>query len=211
MIPRLLLIADGFATGSEAVAADDIQRRTLRAVEAGVPWVQLRDHDADGERFRFIARSMIDQIRSIRSDAIVSVNGYTDLASELDLALHVGRRGPAPTEARERVDDGLLTVAVHNRVELGKAKDAQADAALFSPVFRTLSKPRHPGAGLETLSDMTRAAGEMPLIALGGITPTRAGLCANAGAHGVAVVSAILSQRDADIPAVVDDFLSQLE
>jgi len=69
---------------------------------------------------------------------------------------------------------GLLAVAtVHDLGELALANRVNADAALFSPVFRTRS---HPGAavlGPLRFRLMARRA-RMPVIALGGMNAARA-------------------------------------
>ncbi len=43
---------------------------------------------------------------------------------------------------------------------------------------------------------MTRAAGVLPLVAIGGVDAARAGVARRAGAHGVAVIAAVWAARD---------------
>jgi thiamine-phosphate pyrophosphorylase len=64
------------------------------------------------------------------------------------------------------------------------------------PVFATGSKPGHPGAGVETLGHLVTALAPTPVYAIGGLTPERVAPVLGAGAHGVAVRSAILFARD---------------
>jgi thiamine-phosphate pyrophosphorylase len=63
-------------------------------------------------------------------------------------------------------------------------------------VFPTGSKPGHPGAGLDALARLARIVAPAPAFAIGGLTPERAALVRGAGAHGVAVRSAILGAPD---------------
>ncbi|HEV2722367.1 MAG TPA: thiamine phosphate synthase, partial [Thermoanaerobaculia bacterium] len=63
-------------------------------------------------------------------------------------------------------------------------------------VFPTASHPGGAVGGLELLRDIA-AAVKIPVIAIGGINATNARACIDAGARGVAVISAIF---DADDP-----------
>ncbi|MDE2845606.1 MAG: thiamine phosphate synthase, partial [Gemmatimonadota bacterium] len=79
-----------------------------------------------------------------------------------------------------------------------------ADFVTFGPVYDTPSKAGFgPPVGLRALAE---AAGSVtiPVFALGGVTPGRAKACLEAGAHGVAAISAVLAQPD--IPAAVREF-----
>jgi thiamine-phosphate pyrophosphorylase len=58
-------------------------------------------------------------------------------------------------------------------------------------VYPTPSKPDHPGTGIGALRAFCQAA-DVPVLALGGVTPSRVSECRTAGAHGVAVLSGIM-------------------
>ena len=203
MLPRLLLIADGF------VGDEEVQRRALAAVEAGVPWVQLRDHEASPERFDDEAGRFVTALRARRPGVALSVNTHTDVARRLGVGLHVGTRRPSAEAAQRRLPGALFSVAAHSVEEAGAAAGDGADAVLFSPVFPTTSKPGRPGAGLAALAACCAALPATPVLALGGVTPERVAGCLAAGAHGVAVLSGILHAAD---PAVATSrFLAELQ
>jgi thiamine-phosphate pyrophosphorylase len=63
-----------------------------------------------------------------------------------------------------------------------------ADYILFGPIFekRVAGELLHEGIGLERLGEACRCAEEIPVLALGGVTPANAGACIAAGAAGVA-------------------------
>lgn len=102
-LPRLMLIADGFASGRVQQTAGDVQRQVVALVEAGLSFVQLRDHAASDELFRTTARELVEHIRSIRSELIVSVNSRVDVADELHSGLHLGRKIVKPVSATARL------------------------------------------------------------------------------------------------------------
>ncbi len=201
-LPRLLLIADRF---TEPYRAGIV----CRAVAAGVPWVQLRDHRVDAYRFARAAETLIPILKAENPKLLLSVNTHLDVAQRLGLGLHVGRRGPSVAEARQRLGpEALLGYSAHDVDAAGRAAEEGADYVLFSPIFPTPSKPNALAVGLKTLATVCRTL-TIPVLALGGITPERVSACLQQGAHGVAVVSAIL---DASDPAVaVRQFVEHIE
>jgi len=202
MLPRLLLIADRF---TESHRADAVRR----AVAAGVPWVQLRDHRLDPDTFARAAEALVPMLKADNPNLLLSVNTNLDVARRLGLGLHVGRRGPSVAEARRQLGSGaLLGYSAHDLDAARQAADEGADYLLFSPVFPTASKPGVPAVGLEALATVCRAVA-VPVLALGGITPERVSVCLQQGAHGVAVVSAILEAPDP--AAAVRQFLERIE
>jgi thiamine-phosphate pyrophosphorylase len=92
-----------------------------------------------------------------------------DLAREAGLML--GRSASSPEEAKQAEDDGAAYIGA-------------------GPVWATPSKPdADPPIGLEGLSAISEAV-RIPVIAIGGIDPSNARDCIEAGAFGVAVVRA---------------------
>ena len=85
------------------------------------------------------------------------------------------------------VIQGLLGASCHSIEALLKAAAAGCDYATLSPVFPPRSKPgdMREALGIEALRQAATAL-RMPVIALGGMTPERARMCWEAGAHGIA-------------------------
>lgn len=183
---RLALIADRF-TESDRV------EHVLAAARAGVRWIHLRDHHAGRDVFDRSARQLIRRLWDISEAIGISVNTQLDVAADLGVHLHLGRRGPSIDEARKRLgDDVLIGYSAHDVIEVQSERLAAADYVFFSPVYPTNSKPDHPGAGVPTLREVCAAARPQPVVALGGITPERVAECREAGAYGVAVLSGIM-------------------
>lgn len=67
-LPRLLLVADGFAAGRPEMDAAAIRRRTLDLVDAGVAFVMLRDHAAAAPAFSQAAETLAASLRAVRPD-----------------------------------------------------------------------------------------------------------------------------------------------
>jgi thiamine monophosphate synthase len=74
-------------------------------------------------------------------------------------------------------------------------------------VFPTASKrPGSPVAGLDALAAAVGAAGRVPVIAIGGVTPATAREVVAAGAGGVAAIGAFLSGGAAAVRAFHEAF-----
>lgn len=194
---RLLLVADGFATRPERTEA------VLAAVRAGARLVQLRDHEAEPETFGAAARKAVGRLREVAPEVRVFLNGVrlvdegaaAALAEELGAGLHPGRRADRAAALRAAHPDLGLSVPVHAPAE-ARAAATVADLLVFAPVFATPSKPGRAAAGLGALAETARRAAPVPVFALGGVTPARAGACRRAGAYGVATRSGLLDASD---------------
>ena len=183
VLPRLVLIADRFTE-------PDVASRVVAAVQGGLRWVHLRDHAAEPEAFREAVHVLAEQIRAQSEDVLLSVNTRVEVARDLAVGLHVGRRGPRLKEARAQLGKGAL---IGYSAHAGDASVPSGfDYGFFSPVFSTGSKPGHPGTGLSPLAAACTLFGSRPVFALGGVTPERIAACRRAGAYGAAVLSGIL-------------------
>jgi thiamine-phosphate pyrophosphorylase len=199
-LPRLLLVADGFVSGRPELPAETVAERTVALVEAGVPWVSLRDTGADASTFAARAASLAAQLRAVRPDVLLSVHARLDVARALGAGFHAGSRGAAVADAA-----GLWPVgfSAHSATQAVVAARAGAHYVSFSPVFETRTHPDAAPAGLDALRRCAERAG-VPVLALGGMTPPRARLARIAGAHGAAAIASLLFAWDA--PATVASF-----
>ena len=207
-LPRLMLVADGFATGRPELDAETIRRRTVDLVEAGVPWVSLRDHDAPDDLFRTHAEAVANALRQANSAVLLSVHARLDVARDLGTGLHVGQRGAAVEAAVAAGLAGPVGVSAHSATAAVRAAKAGAGYATVSPIFATRTHPEARPAGIDMLRLASERAG-IPVLGLGGMTPPRARITRIVGAHGVAVLSALLFAWD--LPRTVRQFLDALD
>ncbi len=123
------------------------------------------------------------------------INTRFDVAREIGAAgVHLPVRGPSPASVRRQTGpEFLIGCSTHSLDELGRAVDGGVDFAAYSPVYMPTSKPGYgPPVGLDGLRGATRST-DIPIFALGGITPDRVLGCRTSGASGVAVMSGILA------------------
>ena len=166
------------------------------AIAGGATVVQLRDKDASTRAMIELGQELRDLTRLAGVPLIVNDRLDVALAIEAD-GVHVGQSDmPADVARRLIGPDLLLGVSAATLDEVRQAERDGADYLGVGSVYATGSKA-DAGApiGLEGLRAVARAT-QLPIVAIGGIGPGRAGECMRCGAAGVAVISAIVGQPD---------------
>jgi thiamine-phosphate pyrophosphorylase len=177
--------------GSDPFAGLVDQAKRLAA--GGVDFLQLREKDLEAKELIGVARRIITVARSGDPALRVLVNGRVDvaLAAGAD-GVHLPSGPEQLTVGQVRrlfaVRDAVVSVACHSLAEVERASGDGADLILFSPVFgkQLVSGEELAGAGLERLAEACHAAGDTPVLALGGVTTENAQACVDAGAGGIA-------------------------
>jgi thiazole tautomerase (transcriptional regulator TenI) len=80
--------------------------------------------------------------------------------------------------------------SIHDHIQLEAAREVKANWCLYGHIYETRSKPGLPSRGITQLQSICRIA-DMPVIALGGITPQHISEIQLAGAAGVAILSPV--------------------
>jgi len=102
----------------------------------------------------------------------------------------------------------LIGMSVHSNDGAVRARSRGAAFLTFGPVFETPSKVEFgPPQGLKALAQACSMS-SVPIFAVGGIVPENAKKCIKAGAHGVAVVGAVM--KSDDIGGTIRHFESEL-
>lgn len=168
----------------------------VQASRAGVRGIQIREKDLPPGDLFSLVREIRDALEPYHPALLV--NDRADIARAADIAgVHLPETGLPPVVARQCLKAGsLVGASTHSVAGAQTAEERGADFITFGPVFFTPSKaPYGEPHGLDALEHVTRAV-RLPVFAIGGITPDRARQCLNAGAHGVAVISAVLAASD---------------
>jgi thiamine-phosphate diphosphorylase len=116
-----------------------------------------------------------EAIRRAAGDARVVINGID----------HLPENTPGRAVGR----------SVHSVDAARRAEEEGCEYVVAGSVFPTSSHPNGPAGGVQLLRDIV-AAVKIPVIAIGGITSANARSCIDAGARGVAVISAIFDAAD---------------
>jgi len=187
----LYLVTDETLAGARGVEAV-----VRAAVAGGVTVVQLREKHAAGRAFLERATALCAWLHEHQVALIINDRVDVALACGAD-GVHVGQDDLPCAVVRRLVGPSrVIGVSVSTVAEALQAERDGADYLGVSPVFTTLTKPdAPPAAGLEGLRAI-RAAVHLPLVAIGGIQAENAAAVVQAGADGVAVVSAIMAAAD---------------
>jgi thiamine-phosphate pyrophosphorylase len=126
------------------------------------------------------------------------VNDQVDVALAVDAdGVHVGQDDLPPAVVRRLIGPGKwLGLSISNARELADVPPGLVDYLGIGPVYPTATKrDAAPATGLDILAELV-AATPLPVVAIGGIQLDNCGFPVQAGAQGVAVVSAICGQDD---------------
>lgn len=168
-----------------------------RALPLGVKLVQLRIKDAAPSELS--AQLAKGRDLCAAHGAQLVVNDYWQQAIDLGCDyIHLGQEdldeADIPAIRRAGIRIGIST---HDRAELDRALALDPDYIALGPVWPTiLKKMKWHEQGLERVSEWKRLIGDIPLIAIGGMTPERAGLAFGAGADVVSAVTDITLNAD---------------
>jgi len=157
------------------------------AVEAGVDLIQLREKRLTGKLLFELTQNVAEITSGSRTKLLVN--------DRLDIALAAGAGGvhlastSVPVEAvRANVNDEfLIGVSCHSAEDIAGA--AGADFALYGPVFASPGKGD--GVGIERLASVCASAGDLPVLAIGGIDEGNYTSVLDAGAAGFAAIRAM--------------------
>jgi thiamine-phosphate pyrophosphorylase len=204
-LPIIYTITTG-ATSPQTIPDDpqltEILRLVRAAVDADVPLVQIREKSLPARvLFDLVARAA-EITRGSKTRLLVNDRSDIARAAGAD-GVHLTTQSlPVEVVRNNCGADFLIGVSTHSLDEARAAHYAGADFVVFGPVFETESKRSYgEPQGLEKLRDVTRALGEFPVVAIGGITIDKVGACFDAGARGVAAIR-MLNDVDQLLPIV---------
>lgn len=182
-----MLVTDRRATGGR-----DLVDVVSRALDAGLPAVQVREKDLPGRPLLALAERL--RHATTARGALLFVNDRLDVARAVGAdGVHLGEASFPVAVARECLPQALVGASIHGVPE---AAASTADFVFFGPVFATPSKAASgPPHGPQRLAEAVRAT-RCPVLAIGGIDATTLPAVRASGAHGVAVIRAILAAAD---------------
>jgi thiamine-phosphate pyrophosphorylase len=167
-----------------------------RAAAGGVDAIQIREKDLDSAELLALVESVKD---GIGDRAAILVNGDPEVAEQAGVGLHLPESGIAPAMARAVLGpEPLIGRSIHRPPDAADIEGA--DYLIAGHVFSTASHPGSPPLGVDGLAAII-AASAAPVLAIGGINESNIDVVMRAGAHGVAVISAINSADDPESAA----------
>jgi len=190
-LPRLHAITD-----RAVLELEDLGVRAAALASTGsVVALHARDRTATGEKLTATARRFLSLARP--PEAAVFVNGRPDIAAALGAqGVQLGTGDLLPGDTRLVVGSwsGWIGSSVHSTEEARAALEAGADFLMVGPIYSTATHPGRPAAGPRLVSEVASLG--RPVIAIGGVTPERSQQLREAGAYGIAAITAAWHVRD---------------
>jgi len=175
----------------------DHPRWVERLGGAGARFIQLRLKDLPPEELR--AQIETAQELAVRHNVALVLNDYWELAIELGYEwLHLGQEDLDTADLDAIRQTGIrLGISTHSHEELQRALACKPDYIALGPIWETkLKKMAFGPQGVERLTEWRELCGDVPLVAIGGITLERLPACLKAGADSVAAVSDFIRAED---------------
>lgn len=161
-----------------------------RLAPLGVRTAQLRVKDRTEREIRqeIAAALLVAKDANCR----LIVNDYWAAAIDLGATdVHLGQEDLATADLAALRKAGIaIGISTHDEAELETALAADPAYVALGPIYETkLKAMKWAPQGLERIGAWKKRVGTLPLVAIGGITPERAGPVLAAGADSVAVIT----------------------
>jgi len=174
--------------------------RVAQCLAGGAAIVQYRAKRAGDALAREQAARLAALCRA--AGAIFIVNDSVELARECGAdGVHVGREDAGVAAARRALPHAIIGASCYDDgARAAAAAREGADYVAVGSMFASRTKPQARRAGLEAIA-RARAAGGLPVAAIGGIDLSNAASVAAAGADMLAVISALFDAPDIEAAA----------
>ena len=171
--------------------------QTRRLAIGGASLVQVREKALSVNEFYSEAELALETARKLGVRLLI--NDRVDIALTLGAdGVHLGQDDLPPEQARKLLgDQAIIGYSTHNVAQALDARALPLNYIAVGPIFATTTKTdTSPVLGLEGLRAIRDAVGDIPLVAIGGITGENAASVLGAGADSVAVIGGLLSKPD---------------
>ena len=191
-VPRgLYAITDGPYATSQA-----LERAVAAAIEGGAVMVQYRDKGIDAERRTEEARLLCALCHDHGVTFIVNDDVRLAAAGGAN-GVHIGKDDALFHEARAQLGpDAIIGVSCYN--EFARAEHAAASGAdyvAFGSFYPSTTKPGAVGATPDLII-AGKLRLDLPVVAIGGITPENGAALVTAGADLLAVITGVFGAPD---------------
>jgi thiamine-phosphate pyrophosphorylase len=177
-------------------------------IEGGARIIQLRDKQSKKRELLPVAQKLRELCS--QADVLFIINDCLDLAMAVDAdGVHVGQEDlPLPVIRRELPIDKIVGCSVTTLPQATKARAEGIDYIAVGSIFPTATKDGATVVGVNMLKELKRTV-STPLVAIGGINQNNIGEVVSAGAYAVAVISAVLGEKD--IKGAVQKLIAKMD
>jgi len=178
------------------------------AASAGVELIQVREPDLEARVLTSVVRSMMKLVEGTATQVLVNDRLDVALAARAS-GVHLKERSMLPGEVRRIAPPGFVVgCSVHGTASVAARK--AADFLISGTVRPTVSKPAVDYLNEAGLRRIVEAAGEQPVLGIGGLDIPSIPLLAATGAAGMAAVGAFIPAAGEDVTEFVQKRVAEL-
>jgi len=180
----------------DQLSGEHLLTHVQQALAGGACLVQYRSKTGSEAAREHIARAVLELCREQRVPLLI--NDDIELAAKIGAnGVHLGQDDGRVNAARNKLGSGAIVgVTCHASLELAEiAQQEGASYVAFGRFFDSNTKPEAPPAKLDILQE-AKATLNIPICAIGGITPDNAPALIEAGADMLAVIHGVFGQPD---------------
>lgn len=171
-----------------------------------VDFIHVREKERSAKEIAEIIHLLIEKGVPLRK---IVVNDRVDVAAVMSVkGVQLAYHSLQVSEVKKAFPGLQIGKSVHSLEEAIEAQQQGADYVLFGHIFATASKPDLYPRGITQLKQLVEQV-DIPVVAIGGITPNNTAEVIRAGASGIAVMSGILQAEDP--LAVVKTYRERIE
>lgn len=180
------------------MAAAALVARCSELAAGGINLLLVREKKLAAGELIHLVRSLVQATRHAAVKVLV--------ADRLDITVAAGANGVhlsaaegnlAPAQVRRLMPQAFVTASCHGIEDVRRSVAHGADAVLLAPIFGKWagSAQVSTALGLPVLQQAVKAAGQVPVFALGGVTRSDTDGCRRAGAAGIAGIRLFFPPR----------------
>ena len=188
-LPRIYPITD------TEISSLSHAEQVAHLLDGGGTFIQLREKKTSARGFFNDAASALRLARA--AGATIIINDRVDIALALAApGVHLGQTDmPVPAARQLLGPDAIIGYSTHNLDQVREVVELPINYLAFGPVFPTRSKQNpDPVAGLGRLEIAKALAGDLPVVAIGGIGRSNLAEIFASGADSAAMISEILCE-----------------
>lgn len=209
----LCLVTDRRRLGAALGARPDrwlegLREQAQAAARAGVDLIQVREPDLEAGTLTSLVRSLMGLVEGTATKVLVNDRVDVALAAKAS-GVHLKERSVFPSEVRRIAPAGfVIGCSVHGVA--GVAARKAADFLIAGTVRPTVSKPAVDYLDEAGLRRVVEAAGEQPVLGIGGLDIASIPLLAATRAAGMAAVGAFIPEAGEDVTEFVQKRVAEL-
>lgn len=182
-------------TDRDLMSAQTMEEAVEQAILGGCTMVQLREKECSGRDFYITALNVKKITDKYKVPFII--NDRVDIALAVDAdGVHVGQSDLSADIVRKLLgEDKIVGVSARTMEEAKKAQENGADYIGVGAMYTTNTKKDAKSVTIEELKKIREEVG-IPIVVIGGINKERVKDFKGIRIDGLAVVSAIIAQKD---------------